>query len=434
VGCEPAADAPDLPGARSSGAQPLSLVIVALDTLRADHVGLYGYARATSPRLDLFARDAFVFENVHSASPWTAPSLVSLMTSLHPEAHGVKDYPHPARLAEEATTLAEVLQRRGYATAAFSEGGYARGDFGLDQGFDSYANNPGDNAAPDDAVLFPSRLEQNLTRTIDWIEQHKEEPFFLFFQSYEIHEPYRAPAPFIRRFRPSYDAKREHQRVRQSIQRWNRERRVEPADSLAVHRDSLHCRLEGMPAIQDRAAFTRANLALGLDLRSATRDANFSDWLLDLYDAEIAYTDQQLSRLWRVLEGDDLRGRTVVAVVSDHGEGLGDHGQLAHGYVLFDEALRIVWLMRVPGSGYAPRRVSELVSSLDIAPTLLDAMGVPQLGQLGTDARLAGQGRSLHSLLLQPGGGTAPPTGGSRVYSTTMNSLDSVRSERPRDC
>ena len=288
AGCEPAAEAPGSQSARGRASQPLNLVIVALDTLRADHLGLYGYQRPTSPRLDLFARDAFVFDNVHSASPWTAPSLVSLMTSLHPEAHGVNHYPLPARLSDEATTVAEVVQQRGFSTAAFTEGGYARGAFGLDQGFDSYANNLGDDAPPDIAVVFPSQLEKNLTRTIDWIEQHREEPFFVFFQTYEIHEPYRAPPRFIQRVRPSYDANREHRRVRQSIQRWNRERQVEPADSLAVHRDSLHCRLKEMPAIQDRAAFTRANRALGLDLADASRDATFSDWLLDLYDAEIA--------------------------------------------------------------------------------------------------------------------------------------------------
>jgi arylsulfatase A-like enzyme len=102
--------------------RPLNLVMVVLDTLRADHLGLYGYARATSPHLDAFADESFVFERAESAAPWTAPSLVTLVTSLYPEVHGVRGFPNPRRSSDGVVTLAEVLKRHGYATAAFTEG------------------------------------------------------------------------------------------------------------------------------------------------------------------------------------------------------------------------------------------------------------------------------------------------------------------------
>jgi arylsulfatase A-like enzyme len=372
--------------------RPLNLVIVVLDTLRADHLGLYGYPRDTSPHLDAFARESFVFERAESAAPWTTPSLLSLVTSLYPEAHGARGFPNPRRTSEEVVTLAEVLKRHGYATAAFTEGGYAKGDFGLDQGFDTFPPNPGDDESHDSHLLFPSRLEGNLARTLRWLREREEEPFFLFFQTYEPHGPYRAPEEYIRRYRPHYDERKEHERVRRAVERWNRERRVDPADSLLVSRHTVHCRLVGMAPLLDKKGFMRANLALGLDLPKAYRSGPFLQWLRDIYDAEIAYTDEQMSRLWRFLDEEGLGDRTLVVVASDHGEGLGDHGELQHGRVLFDEILRIALILRAPRRVGEPRRVPELVRSVDVMPTLLELLGIPA-------AELPMQGRSLLPLL-----------------------------------
>jgi arylsulfatase len=371
--------------------RPLNLVMVVLDTLRADHLGLYGYQRATSPHLDALARESFVFERAESAAPWTAPSLVTLVTSLYPEVHGVRGFPNPRRMSDGVVTLAEVLKRHGYVTAAFTEGGYAKGDFGLDQGFDSYPRNPGDDESHDSHLLFPSRLEGNLTRSLSWLRKHGEEPFFLFFQTYEPHGPYRAPEAFIRRFRPHYDERKEHQRVRRAIERWNRRRLVDPTDSLLVSRHAFHCQFADMPRLVDKASFMGANLVRGLDLRAAYHSKPFLKWLRDIYDAEIAYTDEQMSRLWRFLEEEGLRDRTLVLVTSDHGEGLGDHGELQHGQVLFDEILRIALILRAPGAG-EPRRVRQLVRAVDVMPTLLELMEIPT-------ADLPVQGRSLLPLL-----------------------------------
>lgn len=378
--------------AEPAASQPLSLVMVVLDTLRADHLGLYGYERDTSPHLDALARESFVFERAESAAPWTAPSLISLVTSLYPEVHGVRGFPSPGRISDDVVTLAEVLKRRGYATAAFTEGGYAKGDFGLDQGFDTYPRNPGDDESHDSHLLFASRLEGNLERSLRWLRKHRRKPFFLFFQTYEPHGPYRAPEEFIRRYRPRYDEQREHERVRLALERWDRHRQVKPADSLLVNRHLLHCRLLGLRPLLDKQGFMRANLAQGLNLRKAYQREPLLQWLRDIYDAEIAYTDEQMSRLWRFLDEEDLRHRTLVLVASDHGEGLGDHGQLQHGQVLFEEVLRIALILRAPLEGSVPRRVPQLVRSVDVMPTLLQLMEIPT-------ADLPLQGESLLPLL-----------------------------------
>jgi arylsulfatase A-like enzyme len=413
---------------RDDGAQvpekPLNLVMVVLDTLRADHLGLYGYERDTSPHLDALARESVVFERAESAAPWTAPSLISLVTSLYPEVHGVRGWPYPGRMSDDVVTLAEVLKRQGYSTAAFTEGGYAKGDFGLDQGFDTYPRNPGDDASHASNLIYSSRLEGNLARSLSWLRNHQEEPFFLFFQTYEPHIPYRAPGEFIRRYRPFYDERKEHERVRRAVERWNSHRRVDPADSLLVHRHTFHCRLAGLPPLRMRRGFARANLALGLDLARAYQHKPFLKWLRDIYDAEIAYTDEQMSHLWRFLEEEGLLHRTLVLVASDHGEGLGDHGQLGHGKVLFEEILRIALILRVPDGGNEPRRVSQLVRSVDVMPTLLQLMGIPTadipLQGQSLLPLFVGQSLELHSF------------SHARLVNVEEDALYSVRSDRWR--
>ncbi len=403
LGC--AAEAP-----RDRRAGKPHLVLVVVDTLRADHLEIHGYRRPTSPRLTARASNWFVFENAQSAAPWTAPALISLMTSLYPAAHGVLGFPNPGRLSEDATTLAEVLKRHGYATAAFTEGGYAKGDFGLDQGFDVYPANLGDSESHWSNVLHPSRLESNLDRAIDWIRLDRDEPFFVFFHTYEPHIPYRAPELFLRRFRPQHNEEQEHQRLREVIEGWNQTRRLSEADLLLVSVHGYHCRLEAMPELKHLPAFRQALRSAGLDRTGLARSAAALGWITDLYDAEIAYTDAGLERLWRELDDEELRDRTLVVLTSDHGEGLGAHGRLEHGGLLFEELLRIPLLMRIPGDAWQPRRIPELVRSVDVVPTVLELLGI-------SEAIDTFQGRSLVPLL--SGAAPAAPT-----FSHGRNDLD----------
>lgn len=400
-----------------------NLLVIVVDTLRADHLGCYGYERATSPNLDQLASNSFHFLHGQSAAPWTAPALLSLMTSLYPETHGVREFPEPGRMSEKVETLAEVVGDSGYATAAFTEGGYAKGEFGLDQGFDSYPGNPGDVESHVSNVLHPSRLRRNIDRALEWLQSNSHQPFLLFFHTYEPHEPYRAPEAFIQKFRPSYNEAQEHAQLRRTIEAFRATGKLtqEQARLLLCHR--FHCALAGLPPIQNGATVKEASLAAGVDPQQPAADPEVRQFILDLYDAEVAYTDSELPRLWQALETAGVDDRTVVAVVSDHGEGLGDRGRIGHGRVLHDELLRMAFLLRIPWLPLRSDPIGAVVRSVDLMPTLLESVGLPAPAQC--------QGFSLLPLLFD---GAAPQVAFSHALSTPRkrDTLHSVCSERWR--
>lgn len=357
----------------SSPAQRPNVLLVVLDTLRPDHLGLHGYTRPTSPHLDAFARDSFVFDAAQSSAPWTAPALISLMTSLYPDAHAVTSYPDPGRLSDSATTLAEILSAEGYATAAFTEGVYAAGIFGLDKGFDVYPPKP-------DADT-PNLIEPNIDRFLEWLGAHdRSQPFFAFFHTYEPHYPYHAPPEFIQMMRPGYDEAVEHARRDELVDRWNRDKQLEREEVSFIYHHEWHCSDDLRKTVDDVAGLFTLAKEYGLDSeRSLAADSQAL--ATDYYDAGIRYADQQMQRVWSALDEMDLSDDTIVIVVSDHGEALGEHDLTAeHGKNLHDELLRIVLLMRVPGRGYQPRRLPDIVRNVDVLPTVLELTGVPLAG------------------------------------------------------
>lgn len=385
---------------------PKNLVLIVLDTLRPDHLGCYGYERGTSPMLDAFAEECVVFDNALSAAPWTAPALISLMTSLYPEVHRVRPYPNPGRMNGKLTTLAEILRAEGYATAAFTEGGYARGSTGLDEGFDTYPSPPGD-----DSNWVNQRsaigVTGNVDRTLEWLSEHSEEPFLLFFHTYETHLPHRAPEPYVKEFRPDYDERDEHARIESAVRVWNERREMTREDCLLILRHRFHCLLLDPPDLEDAGAMADRAAELGLAPLVAIPELVQS--FTDTYDAEIRFTDEQVARIFRKLEELQVADDTIVVVVSDHGEGLGQHDRFDHGRSLFDEQLRIVLMIRTLGSP-APGRVSEVVRSIDVMPTVLELMGIeaeglPFQGQ-SLVPLMRGEGRELpafsHSLSVPP--------------------------------
>ena len=377
------------------GEKKPNLVIVVLDTLRPDHLGLYGYERETSPGLDARAKDYFVFKNAQTSAPWTAPSLVSLMTSLYPDVHQVKDFPQPGRLGSGVTTLAEILKRHGFATGAFTEGGYAKGTFGLDQGFDTFPSNPGDEKSHSSNRQYPSRLAGNFDRFLPWLEARgADEPFFAFFQTYEPHSPLRAPEEYIRMFQPEYDEEAEHALVVATIESWNASREVTADGLRAMQRHMFHCEYGGMPIFEDRYALQEKSVEVGVPLmrKNLVRDAEYLQWVRDLYDAEIRYTDMQLERLWAALEANGQMENTIIVIVSDHGEGLGDHMRMGHGAVLHEEVLNVVFMVRTPDEDFVPRAIEDAVELIDVVPTVLQLMDL-------NPGRARMQGKSLVPLL-----------------------------------
>ncbi len=369
--------------------QQPNVLLVVIDTLRADRLGIYGYDGGTSPLLDEYARDCFVFEDAQTVAPWTVPALISLMTSLRPDAHAVEVHRKLPRLPDRVDTLAEILSRGGYATAAFTEGGYAKGSFGLDQGFDHFPTHRGDARSYTSNQIHPSRLALNMDRLLGWLEERPaEEPFFAFFQTYEVHAPFRAPVEVLRRFAPDYDEESEHAACADALRRWNEGQRPSAAELRLLQRHLLHCGWGGMPEPERTAELVAwaGDQGVVLDRRAMALDPELLAWLDRIYDAEIAYTDQVLQRLWDALEERGRAEDTIVVIVSDHGEGLGQHGDLGHGRLLHDELLRIALLVKVPGDELTPRRITRRVRLIDVAPTVLELLdlsagGTPLSGE-----------------------------------------------------
>ncbi|MBC8188634.1 MAG: sulfatase-like hydrolase/transferase, partial [Proteobacteria bacterium] len=157
------------------------IILISLDTLRADHLGVYDYSRDTSPRIDEFARRAFVFERALASAPNTPPSQMSMMTSRYPGQHGFTG--DGDTMAPSLETLAERLRKAGLKTAGFVDGGYLSSEFGFDRGFEIYDDEGGG-------------LEEILPRALAWLDANGDDPFFLFLHSYDIHAPYLSPPPY----------------------------------------------------------------------------------------------------------------------------------------------------------------------------------------------------------------------------------------------
>lgn len=306
-----------------------NIILISIDSLRADHLHSYGYARATSPNLDALAAEGTSFETVISPTSWTLPAHMTLLTSLPPEKHGV--ITNRFRLSSSIPTLPEKLQRAGYATAGFVSATYLDGLFGFSRGFDEY----------DDYTLLRVAGEKSrrattahlvANRAIDWLDARAKQPrtaasprpFFLFLHFFDVHYDYNPPPPYSRMF--------------------------------------------------DRAYHGRATGDLDdIRLGAPPRDV---DHAVALYDGEIAWVDANIGRILARLRAQGLDRNTIVAVTADHGEEFLDHGQAGHFKTLYDEVVRVPLIVRYPGHVAAGRRVAGQVRLMDVGPTLFSLAGV----------------------------------------------------------
>jgi arylsulfatase A-like enzyme len=329
--------APPSPAVRRRG-PPLNLVLISIDTLRADHLSLYGYQRPTSPQLDAWARQrAAVFETAVAQAPWTLPAHVSLLTGLDAHHHGV-NYASPAPAS--LTFLAEVLRQAGYETAAITGGGYVHPQWGFAQGFDRFHYFG-------DQMGFENELRTGIERARAFLAAAADRPFFLFFHTYEIHNPYRPRQPWFGRFS-----------------------RLDPKIHLRLDRPDPRAE----DGFLDRRSFSVVRR--GKVLASGDLPPEYASLPVDGYDAEVAYTDHHLAGLLRALDALSLAGRTVVVVTSDHGEMLGEHGLYNHLY-LYDENLLVPLVIADPRGRGAKRRIPNQVRQVDVMPTVLDLLGLP---------------------------------------------------------
>jgi arylsulfatase A-like enzyme/Tfp pilus assembly protein PilF len=289
-------------------APPPNVLLITIDTVRADRIGAYGYTKGATPAMDRLAREGVRFADATSQAPLTGPAHAAILTGQYPARIGVRDNastPIPSGTA----TLATMFKARGYRTGGFVGAFILGPEYGFAQGFDTF-----------DATFsrFTTGMKLQAQRrggdvtdaAIKWLRQPSAQlsaqpsalspqPFFAWVHLYDAHAPYEAPAPFRARFAASP------------------------------------------------------------------------------YDGEVAYVDSGIAKIVAALEQSGQLDRTLIAVVADHGEGLGDHGEAEHGLFLYESVLRIPWIMRLPGHDAAGTIVKTQVRAIDVLPTLAAIAGVP---------------------------------------------------------
>lgn len=289
--------------ASTRAARPRSIILVSLDTLRADHLGIYGYPRATSPMMDrLFATEGTVVDRVYSQAANTPGGHVAMLKGVWPTTAFKPDGKHLWH-SEAVLSLAEVLRAEGYRTAAFTEDALLDGPAGFNRGFDDayYEELQTQGTAK-------GHIEPTFDRGLEWLARHRDEPVFLFLHTYQVHHPYTPPAAYAARF-PSADG------------------------ASAPERDR------------------------------------------DLYDGEIAYTDEQVARLVRAIDALGVGDQTMLVITADHGEEFGEHGRRQHGSNVTNEILHVPLLLRAPGLLPAGVRRDGPMGLMDLVPTLLELLG-----------------------------------------------------------
>jgi len=326
-----------------------NIVLVSVDTLRADHLHCYGYPIETSPAIDRLAAEGVLFEQAYAQAYWTLPSHMSLLTSLYPDVHRVPSRNVEA-LAENIPTLASVLKDRGYLTGGFAKDcGYMSPSYGFDTGFDQYS------MRHQDAEGYNRRIE-------NWLENAAGKKFFLFLHLFDPHSdtymlPYDGPKAYIQEY------------------------------AAAVPADFTGCR-------NGRCA--------SLFLKSVNEGESLIkpeevEYLKQLYDVGIRSADDHLDFLMQTLEKLGLKDNTILVFSSDHGEEFMEHGKLLHSQ-FYEELIHVPLIFYYPG-GNLPggNRIQALAQNIDIMPTLLDLLGIDYEGHL--------QGTSLMAYLE----GGAPP-------------------------
>ena len=300
-----------------------NILLITVDTTRADHLPSYGYKGVRTPNLDSLAKQGVLFRQCATTAPLTLPAHSSIMTGTYPTYHGVRINGNTA-LSAEHLTLAEEFSANGYRTGAFVGAFVLDGRWGLNQGFDHYDDQFDLKKYKKlDLGLVQRPANQVVDAALGWLDGEKEKPFFAWVHLYDPHTPYAPPEPY--------------------------------------------------------------------------RSEYGSTGVLGLYDGEIAFMDEQIGRCLAWLNQNGLREKTIVVVMGDHGEGLGDHGEMTHGYFIYDSAVHVPFIMSAPVQEWSGLEIASQVRTIDLYPTLLQASGIAIPKQV--------QGTSLLSLIDSRGEG-----------------------------
>ncbi|MGK0219011.1 MAG: arylsulfatase A-like enzyme [Planctomycetota bacterium] len=340
---------------QESADTPPNVILICMDTVRADHIGAYGYnANPTTPALDELAARSSVYLDTSATACWTKPSVPSFLTGTYPIQHGAYLGDSKTRLTTEtdtlpqaALTLAELYSDSGYQTAAFVRNAQLRAGLGFEQGFDTYHDDAGD-------------AQQIRWHATDWLDAREaEQPFFLYLHYLDAHWPYPVPEEYAELF-----ADPQHVAMFQSKD-WRALRKSINSGEHELAPEELQA-------------------------------------LIDLYDGAIRYIDDQLAVLFAKLAREGLAENTIICVISDHGEEFMEHGRIGHGHGLYEALLQVPFVLHVPGQ--EAERVSTPCSLVDLFPTLVAASGqrVPN-GLPGVNLRRAAGGdRALFAEHLGP--------------------------------
>jgi arylsulfatase A-like enzyme len=343
-----------------------NILLISIDSLRADHLSLYGYHRETSPSLDRFAADAAVFDRAFTPANWTGAAIASILTGLYPTCHGYTNLRY--YLDENVPSITGILRRSGYETVCFSNNMYMSDRTGLTRGFDAtFMQGLPENGRAVSAGsrrraltasvknMLSTRMKTRLkdlgdvfdthralkrdkgayqteTALFEWLENRSAaKPFFAYIHYQEPHSIYFPPGPFRSRF---FDGS------------WWQQGQYLEFDHIGYFAGKIE--------------FTEDRL----------------ERYQQLYDGEIAYLDWRLGRLFRQLDLKGLLDRTVVVVTADHGENMGEHGYVWHAFCLYDPLIRVPLIIRHPDWFGKSTRVNDLVQTNDIVPTILEGLGI----------------------------------------------------------
>jgi choline-sulfatase len=314
-----------------------NLIIVAFDGLQAKHLHSYGYPLDTTPNLDEFLKQSYLFTNAVSPSSWTVPTFMSVFTSMYPSEHKVlnkfSDYDLKTQkgtisnlkeLSPDAVTLAQILKDNGYVTGGFTGDAGVGAQFGYNQGFDTYFDGP----------TFGG-FDISTPKALEWLQQNKDQKFFLFLHGYDVHGQHAPDGGFDYRYvTQPYTGK-----------------------------------YSGSPV--EQAALREEALAKG-DLTMSAEDVAF--WRA-IYDEKINRTDAEFKNFLDQVEQMGLLDNTVIVLMSDHGTEFYEHKRFDHGATLYSELVDVLFAVHMPGQSTG-QRIDQLVSTLDIVPTALDLLGV----------------------------------------------------------
>ncbi len=299
--------------------KPNIVIVIVMDTLRYDHTSIFGYHRKTTPYLEKLAKDSILYKNAFSTTSWTLPAHVSLFSGKNLTEHGV--IAPTDKISLTYPLLAEVFQKNGFVTAAFTGGGFVEDSYGFHRGFQYYSNIPGN-------VFSMKSAERVFSHFKNYINRYSGNDMFIFLHTYQIHAPYKAPRKYINRIKKNVKG-----------------------NLIGISKFIKDKKNYFMPVKDEQKQL-----------------------MIDLYDASILYTDEALiGNVINYLKEKGYYDNATIAVLSDHGEEFYDHGSWEHGHTVYSELTKIPLIIKFPFTNKTKKNIidNDLVSISDIAGIIL---------------------------------------------------------------